>query len=63
MRNQPVSETSRYLGNGMIRTTKKSPYGHGIGISSIQKAVEKYNGLVKMGIEKSIFKIEVILNM
>ena len=51
------------LGNGMIRTTKKSPYGHGIGISSIQKAVEKYNGLVKMGIEKSIFKIEVILYM
>lgn len=46
---------------GKLLTSKKNKSEHGIGITSIQKAVSNYNGLVKIHTNNGNFKIEAIL--
>lgn len=59
----PCLKAVNFLSNGRLKTTKKSARGHGIGLSSIKKAANKYNGLVRTSVENNIFKIEIILYM
>lgn len=42
-------------------TTKNEPGNHGIGIISIKKAVEKYNGLVNITTDNNIFCIQILM--
>ena len=49
------------LKNGKILTDKKDKFKHGIGISSIKNSVEKYNGNVKIDIEKEYFSIMIYI--
>lgn len=47
--------------HGKLITTKENPNCHGLGLSSIEKAASKYNGLVDISIDNKIFKITVLL--
>lgn len=47
--------------HGKLITTKENPNCHGFGLSSIEKAASKYNGLVDISIDNKIFKITVLL--
>ncbi len=47
--------------NGEIVTTKKNKDEHGKGLSNIRKTAEKYNGLLKLSHNESIFTSEVLL--
>jgi sensor histidine kinase YesM len=47
--------------NGKIKTTKKSPENHGIGLESIKKIASKYYGSVVVETSEEIFKIKVII--
>lgn len=57
----PFSGHIKVLNNGRFMSTKRDPANHGIGISSIKKAAENYNGLVRTSIDDNIFRIEIIL--
>ena len=59
----PCLKPINFMSNGTLQTTKKFASGHGIGLSSIQKAANKYNGLVRTNVENNVFKIEIILYM
>ena len=59
----PCLKPINFTSDGTLQTTKKSSFGHGIGLSSIQKAANRYNGLVRTNIENDIFKLEIILYM
>lgn len=59
----PCLKPIYFTSDGTLQTTKKSSFGHGIGLSSIQKAANRYNGLVRTNIENDIFKLEIILYM
>lgn len=47
--------------NGEIVTTKKNKGEHGKGLSNVRKTADKYNGLLKLSHDKSIFTSEVLL--
>lgn len=47
--------------NGKIKTTKKSPENHGIGLESIKKIASKYHGSVVVETSEEMFKIKVII--
>lgn len=47
--------------NGKIKTTKKSPENHGIGLESIKKIASKYHGSVVVETSEEKFKIKVII--
>lgn len=47
--------------NGNFITTKKDPENHGIGLVSIRKAVQKYNGLVNITADNNIFCIQILM--
>lgn len=59
----PCLKPINFMSNGTLQTTKKFASGHGIGLSSIQKAANKCNGLVRTNVENNVFKIEIILYM
>lgn len=46
---------------GAIMSTKSDIRAHGIGISSIRKAVENYNGFVKISTNNNLFTMEILL--
>lgn len=46
---------------GSLKTSKKDLKEHGIGLLSIRKVSEKYNGLVDITCDKNIFELRVIL--
>ena len=47
--------------DGTFITTKKDKNNHGIGLGSIQNALQKYNGQLNIETEEKIFKISIIL--
>lgn len=46
-----------------LLTTKEDAERHGIGLQSVQKIVEKYNGVMDVSSEDHIFKVSLILYM
>lgn len=47
--------------NNIISTTKADKTNHGLGLYSINKAVEKYNGSVSIECDHNIFSISILL--
>lgn len=47
--------------DGTLITTKKDKNNHGIGLGSVQNAIQKYNGQLNIEIEENIFKISIII--
>lgn len=47
--------------NGTYLTTKSNSEGHGIGLGSIKKVVEKYNGTMKITDTNNIFDVRIML--
>lgn len=47
--------------DGTFITTKNDKNNHGIGLGSIQNALQKYNGQLNIETEENIFKISIIL--
>lgn len=46
---------------GEYITTKENARNHGIGLKSVKKAVQKYNGLVEINSENGIFRVQILL--
>lgn len=46
---------------GNLLTTKKDVENHGLGLNSVQKAVEKYNGQMETIAKDGVFKIQILL--
>jgi len=46
---------------GKILTVKSNKIDHGLGLDSIQKAVNKYHGFMKTSYTKSVFVLEILL--
>jgi type II secretory pathway pseudopilin PulG len=49
--------------DNMIFTTKVDKDNHGIGLASINRAVQKYDGKMKLSCEDKLFTIEVVLDL
>lgn len=47
--------------NGKLLTTKSEPLNHGIGLQSIKKAVEKYNGVIQIENSEDEFCLKLLL--
>jgi two-component system sensor histidine kinase AgrC len=47
--------------NGRILTTKSEPSNHGIGLQSIKKTVEKYNGVIQIENSENEFCLKLLL--
>lgn len=47
--------------NGKIVTSKKDSHKHGYGISNISKAVDKYNGYMKIDHANGIFTVDILM--
>ena len=58
-----VAEDNKESGQGFLRTTKEDKNHHGIGLSSVRRIVEKYNGIMKVSTQGERFKIKIILYM
>lgn len=46
---------------GKILTVKTNKIDHGLGLDSIQKAVNKYHGFMKKSYTKNVFTLEILL--
>lgn len=46
---------------GKILTVKTNKIDHGLGLDSIQKAVNKYHGFMKISYTENVFIIEILL--
>ena len=46
---------------GEYITTKENAKNHGVGLKSVKKAVQKYNGLVEINSENGIFQVQILL--
>ena len=46
---------------GRLITTKPDASNHGIGLKSIQKAVEMYNGIMHIDSNENIFTLKILL--
>lgn len=46
---------------GKIITSKKDHYNHGVGLSSIQNSISKYNGQLNIEETNSVFKLAIIM--
>lgn len=57
----PYDGKIKFDNNGMPKTTKPDKEMHGIGLKSVKRAVEKYNGSLDITIESNVFKAEVVL--
>lgn len=49
--------------DNIFLSSKKNPHLHGIGMKSIQTAVEKYHGSMKVNIKENKFKLLILLNL
>lgn len=47
--------------NGGYQTIKNDKNSHGFGIGSIKKAVDKYDGVVDIGIKEKIFELKILI--
>lgn len=47
--------------NGVIQTTHEDSINHGYGLQSVQKAVEKYNGVLEVKPEDGIFTVDIMM--
>lgn len=47
--------------NNRISTTKADKINHGLGLYSINKSVEKYNGSVNIECDNNVFSINILL--
>lgn len=47
--------------NGRFLSTKENVNMHGIGLQSVQMALEKYDGLIKIDHDQLVFKVELML--
>ena len=44
-----------------LLSTKQEKAGHGIGLWSVRKAVEKYGGMMEISHTEEIFKVDILL--
>ena len=49
------------VSQGRFQTTKKEKQGHGIGLESVREVAERYNGIIQIDYEDSLFIVVVIL--
>ncbi len=49
------------ISQGRFQTTKKEKQGHGIGLESVREVAERYNGIIQIDYEDSLFIVVVIL--
>lgn len=59
MRNPTISEDS----DGLMKTSKKDTQNHGFGLLSIEQAVKRYDGNIKVGIKDGIFEISIVVKV
>lgn len=45
----------------MKSTKKEKQREHGIGFLNIREAVQKYNGVLKTGVENEVFEVSILL--
>lgn len=57
MRNPTVSEDSE----GLMKTSKEDTKNHGFGLLSIERAVKRYDGNIKVGIKDGVFEISIVV--
>ena len=57
MRNPTVSEDSK----GLMKTSKEDTQNHGFGLLSIEQAVKRYDGNIKVGVKNGVFEISVVV--
>jgi sensor histidine kinase YesM len=61
-----ITVTNSYCGkirlqDGKIMTTKKDTQNHGIGLSSIENVLKKYNGTIDVDYNSSTFEVNILL--
>ncbi|MEE0913765.1 MAG: GHKL domain-containing protein [Ruminococcus sp.] len=56
----PVDKPVKIV-NNRISTTKADKINHGLGLYSINKSVEKYNGSVNIECDNNVFSINILL--
>lgn len=61
MKNDCISSSRKKLKNNIFETTKKFKKMHGIGLSSIKRVVEKYDGHCEFDIEDEVFISEILI--
>lgn len=67
MGNLYISMHNNYDGNiklnqhGVIKTLKYDSQKHGFGLSSVQKCIEKYNGVLNISYDQKSFHVEVLI--
>lgn len=49
------------LKNGTIKTLKRNSMEHGIGLKSVEEAVQKYDGAVKIDYDDKEFRVKIVL--
>ena len=54
-------KNSWQYGHGGVKTTKKDEKNHGIGLESVKKTVEKYQGAMEVTSENDIFQVKIIM--
>ena len=52
---------SRRNREGKLITSKKDHFNHGVGLSSIQNSLAKYNGQMNIEEKNSVFKLYIIM--
>lgn len=57
MRNPTIGEDSE----GLMKTSKEDTQNHGFGLLSIEQAVKRYDGNIKVGIKNGIFEISIVV--
>lgn len=57
----PYEGRIRRNGKGQILTNKKDYLNHGLGLSSVQRSVDKYNGELVTEYENDLFRVTVLL--
>jgi len=57
MRNPTIGEDSE----GLMKTSKEDTQNHGFGLLSIEQAVKRYDGNIKVGIKDGIFEISIVV--
>ena len=57
MRNPTIGEDTE----GLMKTSKEDTQNHGFGLLSIEQAVKRYDGNIKVGIKDGIFEISIVV--
>lgn len=59
MRNPTIAEDSE----GPMKTSNEDEQNHGFGLLSIEQAVKRYDGAMKVGIKDGVFEMSVIMKI